>query len=189
MKQLSRVIGNWAVIAAVAGLTACTKEEAPTPKTESKPASTLQKTMDSAVGQAQKTAAGVKAGTEQAAHDASAAASKAAADASKAAGEAAKAVGDKARSAVDAAKEAVPKLAGTANAEAEKLLAQAKAYLVEKKYPEALDALKGLGNIQLSPEQAALVESLKAQVQKFLANPAGSEPAKARGNLPGVPKP
>ena len=189
MKPLSRLIGNWTVIAALAGLTACTKEEAPVPKPDSKAVSGLQKTMDSAVGQAQKAAADVKAGTEQVAHDASAAASKAAADASKAASDAAKAVGDKARSAVDAAKEAVPKLTGTANAEAEKLLAQAKAYLVEKKYPEALDALKSLGNFQLSPEQAGLVESLKAQVQKFLENPAGSEPAKALGNLPGVPKP
>ncbi|GDY18945.1 hypothetical protein LBMAG56_02900 [Verrucomicrobiota bacterium] len=189
MEQLSRLVGNWAVIAALAALTACTKEEAQAPKTDGKPASGLQKTMDNAVGQAQKAAADVKAGTEQAAHEASAAASKAAADASKAAGDAAKAVGDKARSAVDAAKEAVHKTTGTANAEAEKLLAQAKAYLVEKKYPEALDALKSLGNLQLSPEQAGLVESLKAQVQKFLANPAASEPAKVPGNVPGVPKP
>lgn len=177
------------MIAALAALTACTKEEAPAPKTESKPASSLQKTMDNAVGQAQKAAADVKSGTEQAAHDASAAASKAAADAAKAASEAAKAVGDKARSAVDAAKEAVPKLTGAANAEVEKLLAQAKSYLVDKKYPEALDALKSLGNFQLSPEQAGLVESLKAQVQKFLANPAGSEPVKVPGNPPGIPKP
>ena len=189
MKYLTKQTGHWVVMVALVGLTACTKEEAPAPKTESKPASSLQKTMDSAVGQAHKAAADVKAGTEQAAHDASAAAAKAASDASQAASDAAKAVGDKARSAVDAAKQAVPKLAGTANAEAEKLLAQAKAYLVEKKYPEALDALKSLGNFQLSPEQAGLVESLRAQVQKFLANPAGSEPAKAPGNLPGVPKP
>lgn len=174
--------------AALAGLTACSKEEAPAPKVETKPASSLQKTMDSAVGQAQKAATDVKSGTDKATQEISAAATKAAADATKVASDAAHAVGDKAKAAVDAAKQAVPNLATTVNTEAQKLIDQAKSLLTEKKYPEALASLKSLGNIQLSPEQAGLVESLKAQLQKLLANPAVTDPAKVLGNLPGVPK-
>lgn len=174
--------------AALLGLVGCAKDEAPAPKVESKPASGLQKAMDAAVGQAQKTATDVKAGAEKVTQDVSATAGKAAADASKAAGDAAQAVGDKAKSAVEAAKQAAPQITASVNAEAQKLIDQAKALVAEKKYPEALNALKSLGNAQLSPELAGLVESLKTQIQKGLANAAASEPVKALGNLPGVPK-
>ena len=188
MKHFPKYSNSLLLAISLVGLTACSKDEAPAPKVETKPASGLQKTMDNAVGQAQKAAAEVKSGTEKATHELSIAATKAAADATKAAGEAAHAVGDKAKAAADAAKQAVPNISATVTAETQKLIDQAKAFLTENKYPEALEALKSLGTFQLTPEQAGLVDSLKARLKNLPANPAVTAPPKVPGNLPSVPK-
>jgi ElaB/YqjD/DUF883 family membrane-anchored ribosome-binding protein len=198
MKKLTEFSTALLIVAAVA-FVGCGKEES-VPQPAAKPASGLQKAVEGAADKAQKAATDAKtsaekaavdakAGVEKAASEAGAAAHKAVSDVTKAAGDAVKAAGEKVGGAVDAAKHAVPNATSAVSAEAQKVIDQARGFVAEKKYAEALAALKGLARGQLSPEQSSLVEALKAQIQKLMATPAVADPAKAIGNLPGVPKP
>ena len=62
----------------------------------------------------------------------------------------------------------------TANAEASKLLDQAKSLISDQKYTDAADLLKRLSDMKLTPEQQKLLDDLKAQVQKALTSASGA---------------
>lgn len=60
---------------------------------------------------------------------------------------------------------------------------QAKKYLGETKYTEALNSLQQLSGLKLTPEQEKIVSDLKAQIQKLMAAKATTDGASAVGNL------
>jgi 2-oxoglutarate dehydrogenase E2 component (dihydrolipoamide succinyltransferase) len=74
-----------------------------------------------------------------------------------------------------------------ASSEADGLIAKAKALIADKKYQDAANMLTQLANTKLTPDQQKIVDDLKAQVQKYMAqqavDKAGSEASKAIGGL------
>lgn len=60
--------------------------------------------------------------------------------------------------------------AANARAQAETLLADARSYLSQTNYQAALNTLKELSNLQLTPEQQKALEDMRRQVQTALAN-------------------
>ncbi|MDB6110340.1 MAG: hypothetical protein JWR69_2090 [Pedosphaera sp.] len=89
-----------------------------------------------------------------------------------------------ARMAVDTAAKMVDTTAKP-EAQAQGLIDQTKTLVSQSNYQGAVDTLKKLSSMKLTPEQQTMVNDLKAQVQKYMADHATSEGTKAIGNLLG----
>jgi hypothetical protein len=83
---------------------------------------------------------------------------------------------------------AVPEVApaaAAATSEAQGLIDKAKSLVAENKYTEAMNVLKELSALKLTPDQQQIVDDLKAQVEKALQAQATSEATKSVGGLLG----
>lgn len=78
--------------------------------------------------------------------------------------------------------------AAKTSAQAQGLLDQAKGFVADKKYQDALNLLQQLSGMVLTPEQQQMVSGLKTQVQQLMAGQAASEATKSVGSLPGLKK-
>ncbi len=149
-------------------LSACSKKEEPiTPaasgaqKPTSASGSDAQKPMEAVAREAQKAATSVGGEAQKQAEDLKTTATAAAADAQK----------------------QVEAKVVAEQGQAQGLIDRGKALLAEKKYTEALNALKGLSNLRLTAEQQKWVDELKAQIQKAMADQTASDATKAVGGL------
>ena len=85
----------------------------------------------------------------------------------------------------ETAKPAVQEPTASAAADTQSLIDKAKSLIADNKYTEAMDLLKKLSSMQLTPEQKKMVDDLMAQVQKAMAGAAASEATKSVGGLLG----
>jgi hypothetical protein len=86
--------------------------------------------------------------------------------------------------AVAAAPEVAP-AAAAATTEAQGLIDKVKSLIAEKKYTEAMNVLKELTALKLTPDQQKIVDDLKAQIKNALQAQATSEATKSVGGLLG----
>lgn len=81
--------------------------------------------------------------------------------------------------------EAKTAVTAPAESEAQSLIEKAQGLIAQNKYSDALNVLNQLASLKLTPEQQKLVDDLKAQVQKAMANEAAAGAGKAIGNVLG----
>jgi hypothetical protein len=72
---------------------------------------------------------------------------------------------------------------GAVTDQAQKLIDQAKSLIAERKYNEAWESLTRVSGLQLTADQKRVVEDLKAELQKLMANPGVSNAVNAARNL------
>jgi hypothetical protein len=93
-----------------------------------------------------------------------------------------------AKTATEAAAKAASDLKQNAAVQADSLLTQAKTYISEKKYQEALNSLKQVSNLKLTPEQEKALQDLQKQVQAGLASMGATNAAEKLGSFLGGKK-
>ena len=86
--------------------------------------------------------------------------------------------------AVATAPEVAP-AAAAATTETQGLIDKVKSLIAEKKYTEAMNVLKELSALKLTPDQQKIVDDLKAQIENALQAQATSEATKSVGGLLG----
>ena len=152
MKNKALIITSALCVAYGMAVSSCSKkEEAPVPAGDTqKSAADAQKTLESQAGAAQ----------------------KAATDAQKTATDSANSVSADAQKAASDTANQTQAAAADTSAKAQGFIDQAKGLLADKKYSEALSALKPLANLKLTPEQQQVVNELTAQIQKAMASSA-----------------
>lgn len=73
------------------------------------------------------------------------------------------------KTAVTNATAAMTDAVSAAKAKADTIISQAKSFINDQKYSDALDALNKLSSMALTPEQQKTVDDLKAQVKQLMA--------------------
>jgi hypothetical protein len=87
--------------------------------------------------------------------------------------------------AAEAASSTAQEAASSAASSAQSMIDKAQALMADSKYSEAMDLLKRLSSMELTPDQKKLVDDLMAQAQKALAGAATSDASKSVGGLLG----
>jgi hypothetical protein len=157
--KIKNSIVSLAACAAVIAFAGCSKSAAPAPGGSASPTPAA----DAATAPAANAATAVT----DAAKDV---AGKAADTAKDVAGQAAAAV----TTAVTTAAVATNAAVTAATSQFTDIVGQAKSYIADKKYTQALDILNKLSGVVLSADQQKTVDDLKAQVQKLVAGTGGA---------------